>query len=131
MERRRAALRLAARQRRISGQSSSPIALTGSSSAMVSRTASVKPGSSTPLTVVGKPGPSTPLTLLGVPVDFVNSPRTPHVATLNHLAQVELEMKLEKSIEVLEKAVKENLKRTPKMKNDVRATRLKTLKSMR
>lgn len=130
VERRRASLRLAARQRRQSSELSSPPALTDSPLEHETRVADKTPAPS------GKTSTSSPLTAVVLPAAVEEgSPRTPCAAPTASAADssklLELEMKLEKSIEVIEKAVKENLKRTPKVKNDVEAVRLKSLRSMR
>ncbi|CAA6672321.1 unnamed protein product [Spirodela intermedia] len=130
VERRRASLRLAARQRRQSSELPSPPALRDSPLDHLTRVADKTPAPS------GKASTSSPLTAVVSPAAVEGSPRTPCVPTTSETTAdssklLELEMKLEKSIEVIEKAVKENLKRTPKVKNGVEVTRLKSLRSMR
>ncbi|XP_078432731.1 protein POLYCHOME-like [Wolffia australiana] len=125
LERRRTALRLAARQRRQSGQITSSPSLDDSPLAHSTRL------THRPQTTCGEESSSSPLIPLVSITDGESSPRTPFIASQDNSKLLELEMKLEKSIEVIEKAVKENMKRTPKVRKDAQRERLRSLRSMR
>uniref|UniRef100_A0A1D1ZLX4 Uncharacterized protein n=1 Tax=Anthurium amnicola TaxID=1678845 RepID=A0A1D1ZLX4_9ARAE len=124
MERRRVSLRLAARQRRNQDTAlSPPSGLQDSPSPL---------GLTVPSDVPDNP--ALPGTGASPPAVENSPPHTPPLAPSSTAAGdpklTEAERKLEKSIHVIEKAVKENLKRTLKV-NDGRAVQRRTLLSMR